>query len=482
MSTTITSLGVGSGLPLQDTLDKLAKAEQESLNPITRQRTFNQSKKVAYESLRVSLQKFQTASNELSKDGLFRGTKASSSSNDITVTTSANATPGTYKITVSRLATAQVLQSNDSINTEPDKPLSDVPLTLTIKQRNGKTAEINLAASDTSPDGVCKAINNSDSGIFASIIKSNAGYHFVISAEKTGSDNGISSITVSGEGRLKGKLSYSSGADAGSMKEESKGQDAMLTVNGINNINRPTNTITDVLQGVTLTLLKEIKDTAVVTVEKNIDNAKTVIKNWVDAYNSLLDTIDKVTRYVPVDPGTKTQNENNGPLLGDSTVMTIKARIREKFILRGSDATFTSLAQIGISTREFATGKLSIEGKEDEKRLNDALTNNPAAVAKLLSGDGVKSGVLRGNDNDPGINDLLTKYLASNGTINTMEQSITKRDVELQKRFLLVSAQVDARIEQYKKQFTTLDLMMKKNDDLSKYLMQQFDALSKSSK
>lgn len=478
MSTTITSLGVGSGLPLQDTLDKLAKAEQESLNPITRQRTFNQSKKAAYESLRVSLQKFQTASNELSKDGLFSGTKASSSSNDITVTTSANATPGTYDITVTQLATAQVLRTKDSIGTESDKPLSDMPLTLTIKQRNGKTAEINLAASDTSPDGIRKAINNSDSGISASIIKNDAGYHFVISAEKTGSDNGISSITVSGGGDLGKTLGYNSGTDG--MTESSAANDATLSVNGIK-INSPTNTITDAPQGVTLTLLKKTEGTTV-TVEKNIDNAKTVIKNWVDAYNSLLDTIDKVTRYVPVDPGTKTQNENNGPLLGDSTVMTIKARIREKFILRGSDATFTSLAQIGISTREFATGKLSIEGKEDEKRLNDALTNNPAAVAKLLFGDGVKTGVLRGNDNDPGINDLLTKYLASNGTINTMEQSITKRDVELQKRFLLVSAQVDARIEQYKKQFTTLDLMMKKNDDLSKYLMQQFDALSKSSK
>lgn len=475
MSTTITSLGVGSGLPLQDTLDKLAKAEQESLNPITRQRTFNQSKKAAYESLRVSLQKFQTASNELSKDGLFSGTKASSSSNDITVTTSANATPGTYNITVVRLATAQVLQTQEPIKS--DKP-GDMPLTLTIKQHNGKTAEINLAASDTSPDGIRKAINNSDSGISASIIKNDAGYHFVISAEKTGSANGISSITVSGDEKLKGMLSYNSGT--GGMTQSSAANDATLTVNEIV-INSPTNTITDAPQGVTLTLLKETKGTTV-TVEKNIDNAKTVIKNWVDAYNSLLDTIDKVTRYVPVDPGTKTQNENNGPLLGDSTVMTIKARIREKFILRGSDATFTSLAQIGISTREFATGKLSIEGKEDEKRLNDALTNNPAAVAKLLFGDGVKTGVLRGNDNDPGINDLLTKYLASNGTINTMEQSITKRDVELQKRFLLVSAQVDARIEQYKKQFTTLDLMMKKNDDLSKYLMQQFDALSKSSK
>ncbi len=79
-----------------------------------------------------------------------------------------------------------------------------------------------------------------------------------------------------------------------------------MKVNGID-IERPSNTITDAPQGVTLNLTKEVTD-ARITVTKSNEKATEAIKGWVDAYNSLLDTFSTLTKYTEVDPGA----ENSG--------------------------------------------------------------------------------------------------------------------------------------------------------------------------
>ena len=99
-----TSLGVGSGLPLDTLLNNLTIAEKKRLNPITQQQTDNTARLTAYGTLKSALEKFQTANTALNKPELFRSSNVTSSSEDLKVTTEAGAAPGIYTISVTQLA------------------------------------------------------------------------------------------------------------------------------------------------------------------------------------------------------------------------------------------------------------------------------------------------------------------------------------------------------------------------------------------
>jgi len=66
-----TSLGVGSGLPLDTLLNNLTIAEKKRLNPITQQQSDNNARLTAYGTLKSALEKFQTANTALNKPELF---------------------------------------------------------------------------------------------------------------------------------------------------------------------------------------------------------------------------------------------------------------------------------------------------------------------------------------------------------------------------------------------------------------------------
>lgn len=460
----ITSLGVGSGLPLQDTLDRLASFEKERLNPVKEQQNLNTQQKNAYETLKSEVQKFQSINSTLKQGDLFSHTKATSTNSDIAVTASAGTSPGEYQVHVNKLATAHSVATKTPITSSKDL-LGNSAInqrTLTITQSGHDTLKISLSAEQTSIEEIRDAINNSNSGISASIVKaSDSDYRLVISAMQTGAKNKMT-ISVDGDEKLGSFL------DNSNLESLVNAEDAGLTINGIL-ISRSGNIITDAPEGVTLTLTNTGDST--IKISKNTEDAKTAIKKWMDSYNSLLDTIASLTKYVPVDAGAKNQSRNNGPLLGDSMVMTMKSQIRSQFILNNDSSKFKILSQIGIATTDFTTGKLTLI---DEKKLDEALAEKPASVRDLFIGDSKNPGIALNVDK------LLEGYLSSRGMFSTVEQSLKLKEVTLKKRFDEVNANVNDNIVRYKKQFTQLDMLVKKMDSMSKYLTQQFDALKKS--
>lgn len=89
-----TSLGVGSNLPLDTLLTNLTTAEKKRLTPITQQQSANTSRLTAYGTLKSALEKFQTANTALNSADLFKSTTATSSTEDLKVSTTAGAAPG----------------------------------------------------------------------------------------------------------------------------------------------------------------------------------------------------------------------------------------------------------------------------------------------------------------------------------------------------------------------------------------------------
>lgn len=464
-----TSLGVGSNLPLDTLLTNLTTAEKKRLNPITQQQSANTARLTAYGTLKSALEKFQTANTALNKPELFRSTNVTSSTEDLKVSTEAGAAPGIYTISVTQLAKAQSLSTTADIKSTKDA-LGDTSAetrTIKIEQPGRKEPlEIKLKSNQTSLDDISKAINDADSGISASIVKvKDDEYRLVLTAAE-GTESKMS-ISVDGDSKLNDLLSYDSKAGNGKMEQLVGAENAQLTMNGIK-IERQSNKITDAPQGVTLELTKEVTD-ARVTVTKSDEKATEAIKGWVDAYNSLIDTFNTLTKYTEVDPGAEAQDKNNGALVGDSVVRTIQTGIRAQFANANSEGVFKTLNEIGI-TSDGTTGKLKI----DDTKLKKALDENTASVRELLVGDGKETGITTK------IATEVKGYLADDGVIDSAQDNINATLKKLTKQYLSVSASIEDTVARYTAQFTQLDTMMSKLNNTSNYLSQQFTAMNNS--
>ncbi|WP_224688301.1 flagellar filament capping protein FliD [Escherichia fergusonii] len=463
-----TSLGVGSNLPLDTLLTNLTTAEKKRLTPITQQQSSNTARLTAFGTLKSSLEKFQTANTALNDAALFKSTTAVSSSTDLTVSTTAGAAAGIYKISVSQLAQAQSIRTTTPVtDSKAIQGNSNSERTLVIKQDGkDKPLEIKLTSEQTSLEGLRDAINNADGGVSASIVKvKDNDYQLVLTSSETGLENQMS-VSVQGDDKLNQFISFNNPDVTGNNVEQIvEAQDAKLSVNGIN-IERSSNTITDAPQGITLNLTKVVDDVTI-TVNKSDEKSTSAIKAWVEAYNSLVDTIGSLTKYTAVDPGAEKQDTSNGALLGDSTVRTIQTGIRGKFSASANSGNFQTLSQIGI-TQDGTTGKLKI----DDDKLKKALSEHSVDVQQLLVGDGKETGITTK------IAGLVKGYLADDGIIDSAQDSINSTLKKLTKQYLSVSASIDDTIARYQAQFTQLDTMMSKLNNTSTYLTQQFEAMS----
>lgn len=465
-----TSLGVGSNLPLDTLLTNLTTAEKGRLKPITQQQSSFTARLTAFGTLKSALEKFQTANTALNDANLFKSTTAVSNSTDLTVSTTAGAAAGIYKINVTQIAQAQSLRTTTTVTDSKAAQGDDsAERTLIIKQDGKeKPLEIKLTKDQTSLVEMRDAINNANGGVSASIVKlKDDDYQLVLTSSETGVANKMS-ISVSGDEKLNQFISFNNPDVVGNNVEQIvEAKDAELNVNGID-IVRSSNTVTDAPQGITLNLTKEVKDVTV-TVTKSNDKATTAIKTWVDAYNSLVDTIGTLTKYTSVDPGADEQSTSNGALLGDSTVRTIQTGIRGQFSASANDGKFQTLSQMGI-TQDGTTGKLKI----DDDKLKKALTDNTVDVQQLLVGDGKETGITTK------VASLVKGYLADDGIIDSAQDSINTTLKKLTKQYLSVSASIDDTIARYQAQFTQLDTMMSKLNNTSSYLSQQFTAMTSS--
>ncbi|HID96223.1 MAG TPA: hypothetical protein EYP53_09255 [Candidatus Latescibacteria bacterium] len=155
-------------------------------------------------------------------------------------------------------------------------------------------------------------------------------------------------------------------------------QDAKFKVDNVY-ITKSSNTITDVIEGVTINLKSvDATQTVSLSISDDVDAVKSKIEEFVSSYNDLLSLIATHTSY-------DTETETAGVLLGDGTLRNIKSRIQRiiSSAIPGlaSGATFESLSQIGIKSG--SGGSLSI----DDTKLTDALDEDFDAVGDLFALD-----------------------------------------------------------------------------------------------
>ncbi|AYO38697.1 MULTISPECIES: flagellar filament capping protein FliD [Serratia] len=461
----ISSLGIGSGLDLNGLLDKLTKAEQQRLTPYTTQQTSYNAQLTAYGTLKGSLEKFDNLSKELAKPTFFNNTTASKH-DQFAITTTDKAVAGNYIVEVQKLAQPQTLTTQASITNQTEKlgtPGSiDRSITITAGDPQ-KEVKIPLSDDQTSLVEMRDAINNAKAGVNASIMRvGDNDYQLAISSTATGEKNTVS-VQVNNDDKLGAILNYDSAAKSNAMKQTVAGQDAEVLVNGTK-IKRSTNSIADALQGVTIDLKtvtkKDEPQNLVISTDKTGTADK--IKDWVDNYNSLLDTFNSLTKYTPVKTG-EAQNAKNGALLGDNTLRGVQSSIKSALSGAQDNPELKGLGNLGITTNT-KTGKLEI----DSTKLNKAIDEKPEQVANFFAGNGKDTGMATEIHNE------IQSYIKAGGIIENSTKSINTSLDRLNSKITTVTASIQSTIDRYKQQFVQLDTMMSKLSGTGDYLKQQF--------
>ncbi|GGE70919.1 flagellar hook-associated protein 2 [Paenalcaligenes hominis] len=453
----ISSIGVGSGLPLDQLLSDFRKSENQPLVLIQQRQVISEARLSGYGIIKGALTDLQKASQALTKTEKYGALKGTSSNEAVGVKVEKNAVAGSYTLTGIKLATQQSLalagqaSRTDKIGTGGQ---------LSIELNNGKGPVTIDLGDDTSLQGVMKAINaNPDLGVQATLVNvgSDSPYRLMLTAKDTGTEASIKEITVTGNDELNAILAYDATGSTANYQETTKATNAKATVNGIE-ITNQSNTFKDVIEGVTLDLktLPANGEAVKINITRDDSVAINAVKDFVKAYNSLLDTIKAQTSF-------DVENEKSSALTGDSLVRRVESQMRGALNSASSVGDIHTLADLGIKS-DYKTGKLEI----NEEKLTEAVRDHLGDVTEFLSG---------ANGVGKNVDKAANEYIKSNGFIQNATDGLNRTIKDLEKQYQATSDRIENKMENYRRQFSQLDVMMNQMSGISNYLTQQLSML-----
>lgn len=284
-------------------------------------------------------------------------------SNFFTVSTSSTAAAGTYTISnISQIATATTQESNSfslaNANTSvvAGTPTAGMFSAGTITFKSGAT--ITLTAGETL-NQVATAFNavtsgTNGTGITATVVQTASGspnntYKLVFTGANTGTANGFNlSAPYGGANTI---TSDPSGALTNiTFTTDQAAQDALFKFNGVS-IDRASNTVSDLVSGVTFNLLQntsgQTNPTFSISVAPNTTAIQNAISSFVNDYNAFLSFYAQQTQ---VDPTTGAP-ASTAVLNNDTTLRSIYSQLTNytSSVISGLSGSVSSLSSIGIN-------------------------------------------------------------------------------------------------------------------------------------
>jgi flagellar hook-associated protein 2 len=223
--------------------------------------------------------------------------------------------------------------------------------------------------------------------------------------------------------------------------------DAVLRVDGLE-VTRSSNSIADLLKGVTL----ELKSPGTVNLDVSLDAKEAVesVKSTVDAYNAALDWINKRLVEKTVESPQDALERQRGLLRGDSLLWTSKQSMREIAMMpTGSGEGSPTLSSLGIRTESADFGK-SGKLEFDESAFMEKMKTDPEAVAETLKtfagrlealSDGMVS---RSTVNVGGVSVKKGRLLQQVDSLEKQSEQIDRRVKDLEARLALQKAALEA--------------------------------------
>jgi flagellar hook-associated protein 2 len=395
------------------------------------------------------------------------GATTGSSSDAVAVSVSTNATtrPGSYAIEVQRLASAQsnatrVYASADSLVGEGSLRIElgtwGAGQTSFTPKAGATAVDISVGPPAESLAQLRDKINASNAGVTASVLTDASGARLVLRSSATGEANGFRIGVNDADGNNSDGLGLSALAfdpSAGilTMAQALAAANASASLNGLP-ISSSGNTLSEVLDGITLTLGKVTA--APVQVDAKPDDAaiRKALETFVTAYNDLNKLVTEQTKY---DASSKTA----GVLQGDSAAVSIRAQMRALLAGNsGASAKFTRLAEVGLDVQSDGSIKL------DDGKLGNGIANL-AEMAKLFSNNDLLTPA--NNGFAIRLRAFADQLLGVDGSISSRSEGLRKRidlNQDRQERLNDRIAMIEKRL---RAQYTALDRQMASLNSLS---------------
>ena len=241
---------------------------------------------------------------------------------------------------------------------------------LTETQGSFKVNGIEIAydASVDSLTNLVTRINNSDAGVTAT---------YDVFTDRLKITNDSSGALATSFEDVTGNMMTALGLVGGTT---TMGQNAAYSIDGGPTRYSTSNTITDAIDGVTLTANDTTTEAVTVAINQANNNANSAVDSFVTQFNKTLDTLGQLTAY--------SEEGNNGVLFGDGTVRRIEQELRSMVTraVPGLSGGLRTLSDIGISYGAVGAAAGSANRLVfDSAKFLKAMTNDPEAVAQLMT-------------------------------------------------------------------------------------------------
>ena len=455
---TISSPGLATGLDVNGIIAKLMELERQPLTKLSTKESNYQAKITAYGSVKSALSTLQTAATTLADTATFAAKSASvSDSTVLAAAASTTAVAGNYSISVTQLAKNHTLRSNTNYGATTDTFNTG---NLAISIGGGLAVDVPINGLNNTLGGIRQAINDANAGVTATIVNDGTTNRLMLSSSTSGA---VGAITVTATDSGSGGTHALAGLDSAALVQTQAADNALLTINGLS-ISRSSNTISDAIEGVTLTLNKGTAlapGNSTLSIAKNTAATTTAVDSFVSAYNAIVSMLKTNSAY---DAATR-----KGAILNaEGTVRSIQAELSSlvQTTVTGVAGGIATLSSIGISVQ--TDGKLSV----DSTKLAAALADSTKDVSALFTQ------TTEGNEGIAVKFKTATRALvAFDGLIAGRTDGITAslKDIDRAREALNVRlVGIEAR---YRAQFTAMDGLASSMNRTSQYLTQQLSSL-----
>jgi len=443
--------GIGSGLDISTIIDQLMTLERRPLVRLGTDQVALEAQLSGIGKLKSTVSVFRSAMGSLAEVDKFKQFKATSSAESVlTAGADATAAKGVYQVEVlrtaenHRLAASNVFDDTDTtlIGAEGDA------MTITVG-----TSSFEIEFGDKTLGEIRDAINTASNnpGVTASILQDDSGFRLTLSADATGSSNLVAVAYADGVADPFALSTLNQDRDD-SGAFAAADLDAVLTLENAFTVTRSSNTISDVIQGVSLNLVEAGNVT--INVDRDDDKIRAQVNQFVGVYNEVIGTL----------------SELRGGVLAEerSSLVSLEAQFRAVLNTPSEGGAFDFLFELGVETER--DGTLSLNATT----FDSALEFDPQGVAEMFAG--------APNGLATRFTELADRLNAAGGMLNSRETTLNSRIRDLEGARADVQSRLQRKEASLVRQFSTLDALIAQLNTTSSFLTTQLDQIAATTK
>lgn len=460
----ISSPGVGSGLDVNSIVTQLVAIEKQPLQPLQTKASTLQTQLSLYGMIQSQVSALGDAADALAQSAGWSAQVATSSNPAaVNVSASSAASSTAFSLSVTQLARAQTTGSqNVGIDTVLGASTDTGNLTIDVGSwatgsfvAGGSPVTVALTGSDTLTTAANK-INAASAGVTATVLRSGGQERLVFQSSTTGVAAGfrIASSGFSGLDSLSFTNQSNPLASSSGMVLGQSGINAVASLNGVG-IESASNTLTNVVPGLTLQLAQVTTAPVQITVAQDQTAIQKNIQTFAEAYSTLSTTLTNSTKYVP--------GGKSGALQGDSTTVGLQNLLRSIVGSSSTGSAYSRLSEVGLEQQ--ADGSLKLNTTKLTASMTD-MSNLKNLFATDNSNNATNGFGLKVRDFARG----LVKFDGAVVNKSTAIQGAITRNSSEQDRVNQRAALVET---QLRKQYSALDAQMAKMNALGSYVTAQ---------